>query len=77
MNGTKIQFSVAEMELMNNADIILTKNNVIRKIKNLLNSYKVKCQMRWTDMVLMAYHFLLLQEKYREAKTIQGFPIWY
>ncbi len=35
MNGTKIQFSVAEMELMNNADIILTKNNVIRKIKNL------------------------------------------
>lgn len=35
MNEAKIQFSVSEMELMNNADIILTKNKVIHKIKSL------------------------------------------
>jgi hypothetical protein len=35
MNEAKIQFSVSEMELMNNADIILTKNRVIQKIKSL------------------------------------------
>jgi hypothetical protein len=36
MEEAKIQFSRSEMELMNNADIILTKNLVLRKIKGLL-----------------------------------------
>jgi hypothetical protein len=36
MEEAKIQFSRTEMELMNNADIILTKNVVLKKIKALL-----------------------------------------
>jgi hypothetical protein len=36
MEEAKIQFSRSEMELMNNADIILTKNLVLYKIKSLL-----------------------------------------
>jgi hypothetical protein len=36
MNASKIQFSAAEQELIKNAEIILTKNTVLAKIKNLL-----------------------------------------
>jgi hypothetical protein len=36
MSEAKIQFSGAEMELMNNATIILTKNIILQKIKALL-----------------------------------------
>ena len=36
MDEAKIQFSPAEMELMNNAGFILTKNRVLQKIKVLL-----------------------------------------
>lgn len=36
MKETKVQFSSAEMELMNNREIILTKNKVVEKIKSLL-----------------------------------------
>lgn len=34
----KIQFSVSEMELMTNADVILTKNRIIEKLKGILAS---------------------------------------
>ncbi|MFN2457800.1 MAG: hypothetical protein ABR502_06350 [Chitinophagaceae bacterium] len=33
---TKIHFSQPEIELLSNAEIILTKNNVLQKVKNLL-----------------------------------------
>jgi hypothetical protein len=36
MNGSKIHFSLTERELMNNAEIILTKNVVLNKIRALL-----------------------------------------
>ena len=36
MKETKIQFSQPEMELMHNAEIILTKNKVVEKVKCLL-----------------------------------------
>ncbi len=42
MNEAKIQFSVAEMELMNNADIILTKNKVMQKVNNLFEALQSK-----------------------------------
>jgi len=38
MEVSKIQLSPAEMELMQNADIILTKNRVLEKIKSLLET---------------------------------------
>jgi hypothetical protein len=36
MNESKIQFSTAETDLMNNSEIILTKNIVLQKIQKLL-----------------------------------------
>jgi hypothetical protein len=36
MNDAKIQFSPAEMELMNNSALILTKNKVLLKVKTML-----------------------------------------
>jgi hypothetical protein len=36
MNETKVQFSNTEMELMCNAELILTKNKVVEKVKTLL-----------------------------------------
>ena len=48
MDEAKIQFSPAEMELMNNAGIILTKNRVLQKIKHLLEGVQ-------EEMVHLAY----------------------
>jgi len=44
MKGAKIQFSNAEMELLANAEIILTKNKALEKIKGLLEEVQ-KMQM--------------------------------
>ena len=44
MEGSKIQLSMAEEELMNNAEIILTKNRVLQKIKSLLEEVQEKQQ---------------------------------
>ncbi|MDQ3683446.1 MAG: hypothetical protein M3352_10300 [Bacteroidota bacterium] len=42
MNDAKIQFSPSEMELMSNAEIILTKNKILQKIKTLLEQLQDK-----------------------------------
>ncbi|HEY1114875.1 MAG TPA: hypothetical protein VGE66_15000 [Chitinophagaceae bacterium] len=42
MEEAKIQFSRTEMELMNNADVILTKNRVLQKIKHLLEGLQTE-----------------------------------
>lgn len=42
MEVSKIQFSEAEAELMQNADLILTKNRVLEKMKMLLEGLQVK-----------------------------------
>lgn len=47
MEAAKIQFSTAEMELMCNAEVILTKNKVLEKIRNLLEKLQ-------TDLLIQA-----------------------
>src|SRR4051812_25707955 len=46
MEGPKIQFSVAESELMQNAAVILTKNRVLEKCKMLLGIVQQQ-QLEW------------------------------
>jgi hypothetical protein len=46
MEGPKIQFSVAESELMQNAAVILTKNRVLEKCKLLLENVQQQ-QLEW------------------------------
>jgi hypothetical protein len=53
MDGAKIQFSPAEMELMNNADLILTKNKVLYKIKAALETLQeelLECVYKNSDI---------------------------
>lgn len=45
MEEAKIQFSRTEMELMNNADVLLTKNMILQKIKTMLEG--LQNQMTW------------------------------
>ncbi len=44
MNAAKIRLSPAEMELVNNADLILTKNAILKKVQGLLEELQVKQQ---------------------------------
>ena len=51
MDPAKIRLSPAEMELVNNADLILTKNAILKKVKGLLEDLQAKLQQ---DMSLHA-----------------------
>ena len=44
MNPAKIRLSQTEMELVNNADLILTKNAILKKVNQLLGDLQVKQQ---------------------------------
>ncbi len=44
MNPAKIRLSQAEMELVNNADLILTKNAILKKVQLLLGNVQVNQQ---------------------------------
>ena len=44
MNPAKIRLSQTEMELVNNADLILTKNAILKKVNQLLGNLQVKQQ---------------------------------
>jgi len=44
MNPAKIRLSPTEMELVNNADLILTKNAILKKVNLLLENLQVKQQ---------------------------------
>src|SRR5712671_4795594 len=44
MNSAKIRLSQAEMELVNNADLILTKNAILKKAYRLLGNLQVEQQ---------------------------------
>lgn len=44
MNSAKIRLSQTEMELVNNADLILTKNAILKKVNQLLGGLQAKQQ---------------------------------
>lgn len=44
MNQAKIRLSQSEMELVNNADLILTKNAILKKVNQLLGNLQAKQQ---------------------------------
>ncbi len=44
MNPAKIRLSQTEMELVNNADLILTKNTILKKVNQLLGNLQAKQQ---------------------------------
>ena len=50
MEGSKIQLSASELELVVNADIILTKNRIIQKAINLLNEVQEE-MLQYTELL--------------------------
>ena len=75
MNPAKIRLSQTEMELVNNADLILTKNAVLKKVNQLLGSLQAKQQQ------FLALHAAGLPEKVSgssakisKGENYQGLP---
>jgi hypothetical protein len=75
MNPAKIRLSQTEMELVNNADLILTKNAILKKVNQLLGSLQAKQQQ------FLALHAVGLPEKVSgssakisKGENYQGLP---
>ena len=56
MEETKIQFSRAEMELLFNKDVILTKNKALEKVKRLLGNLQDEYQTYILKKPILAQH---------------------
>lgn len=69
MNGAKIQFSNAEMELINNANIILTKNQALEKVRLLLQEAQQQMVAIKNDHPLF-----LLPPKISKGENYLGLP---
>jgi len=69
MNKAKIQFSVAEMELITNANIIFTKNEALEKVKKLLLNAQEKMVRAQTNNPLF-----LLSPKISRGENYLGLP---
>ena len=75
MNQAKIRLSQTEMELVNNADLILTKNAILKKVNQLLGGLQAKQQQ------YIALHAKQLPEKVSasspkisKGENYQGLP---
>jgi hypothetical protein len=75
MNQAKIRLSAKEMELVNNADWILTKNGIIQKAKQLLETLQDK-QRDILDPVigLLPTNIALPPPKISKGENYQGLP---
>jgi hypothetical protein len=75
MDEAKIQFSPAEMELMNNAGIILTKNRVLQKIKHLLEGIQEEMVHRaYREPDLISSEIFQASPKISKGENYQGLP---
>ena len=75
MNETKVQFSDAEIDLMSNSEIILTKNKVVQKVKTLLE----ELQNRMSDhnknrAELFAKEAFSISPKISKGENYLGLP---
>jgi hypothetical protein len=70
---TKIKLSDAEMELVNNSSFILTKNNIIRKVYDLMGDL----QMAYKD-ILQQHHLpdevVKISPKISKGENYEGLP---
>lgn len=71
MEVSKIQLSSAELELMQNADIILTKNRVLDKMKFLLEDIQHR-QTNFSDNLTSEY--FNIAPKISRGENYQGLP---
>jgi hypothetical protein len=75
MDETKIQFSPAEMELMNNAGIILTKNRVLQKIRLVLEGIQQEMEhLVYQESTYRRSEFFQVSPKISKGENYQGLP---
>jgi len=73
MEVSKIHLSSAEIELMQNADIILTKNRVLEKIKSLLESVQ-QHQMNYIQEFNVKNEIFKVSPKISRGENYLGLP---
>lgn len=74
MKGTKIQFSDAEMDLLGNAEIILTKNKALEKVWKLLTEVQ-DMQMDYAEVHGLSKHELFqIPAKISKGENYLGLP---
>ena len=75
MDTTKIRLSPEEVALINRADWILTKNNILQKVKQLFSNLQARATTDITGHSPTFQQKLLTHRlKYRKVKIIKGFP---
>jgi hypothetical protein len=75
MEETKIQFSNAEIELLCNKDIILTKNKALQKVKQLLGNLQDECQTYILKRPILAQHEIFsFHPKISKGENYLGLP---
>ena len=75
MEETKIQFSPAEIELLCNKDVILTKNKVLGKIKRVLENLQDQCQTYILKKPALAQHEVFsFYPKISKGENYLGLP---
>ena len=75
MEETKIQFSPAEMELLCNKQIILTKNKALEKIKRLLENLQTRFQSYTQQKPSLAHHeVFFIDPKISKGENYLGLP---
>ncbi|MBL0132092.1 MAG: hypothetical protein IPP43_14155 [Chitinophagaceae bacterium] len=75
MSETKIRLSQKEMELVTNADLILTKNVILEKVNQLLADLQLKQQMYVTSQAPgIPAEFTHSSSKISKGENYQGLP---
>ena len=75
MKETKIQFSTAEMDLMRNKEIILTKNKILQKIKASLEELQEEMiSSTETFLKLLPDEIFSIQPKISKGENYLGLP---
>lgn len=73
MEVSKIQLSSAEMELVQNAEIILTKNRVLSKVNALLDELQQK-QLNYLDVMNLKNGIFSVHPKISRGENYLGLP---
>ena len=74
MQETKIQFSPAEMELLCNAEVILTKNKIIEKIKNQFTALQDEMLLYIKQNAALPQDIFLIPAKISKGENYLGLP---
>jgi hypothetical protein len=74
MDGTKIRLSAAEIELVSNTDMILTKNRILDKVKQLLGDVQLTYAQQLLSASFLPTEVQLSSAKISRGENYKGLP---